>query len=105
MSHKNQKSIRTLYIVLGDQLSLSYQFYENFDKSADRIWMAEAESESTSVWSHKSRIVLFLAAMRHFKKRLTEKKIPVIYHQLDQHDQAREVHAGALLEPDRGDRG
>jgi deoxyribodipyrimidine photolyase-related protein len=88
MSHKNQKSIRTLYIVLGDQLSLSYQFYENFDKSADRIWMAEAESESTSVWSHKSRIVLFLAAMRHFKKRLTEKKIPVIYHQLDQHEYA-----------------
>ncbi|WP_455375056.1 cryptochrome/photolyase family protein [Kaarinaea lacus] len=86
MSPTIQKHVRTLYIVLGDQLSLSYPFYKQFDRSSDSIWMAEVEAESTSVWSHKARIVMFLAAMRQFKKRLQEKKFPLIYHQLDKHN-------------------
>ncbi len=42
--------------------------------------MAEAAGESTYVWSHKARIAIFLAAMRHFRDELD---VPVEYRQLD----------------------
>lgn len=45
--------------------------------------MAEVEEESTHVWSHKQRIVLFLSAMRHFRDSLKEDSIRVEYHQLE----------------------
>ena len=86
MTPDNRNGKNILYIVLGDQLSMSYAFYNNLNKRTDCIWMAEVDAEATSVWSHKARIVLFLSAMRHFRQQLKNKKIPLIYHQLDKHE-------------------
>lgn len=57
---------RHLVLILGDQLNLDNPALENFDATQDAILMVEAPYESTQVWSHKARIVLFLSAMRHF---------------------------------------
>ena len=86
MTQKKLKNIQTLYVVLGDQLTDCYDFYNHMNRETDCVWMAEVEAESTTVWSHKARIVMFLSAMRHFKQQLGKKDIPVLYHQLDTHE-------------------
>ena len=57
---------RNLILILGDQLNLDNPALDDFDAAQDYILMVEASHESTQVWSHKARIVLFLSAMRHF---------------------------------------
>jgi deoxyribodipyrimidine photolyase-related protein len=58
--------LRTLVIVLGDQLDLDASGFDGFDAATDAVWMAEVAEESTHVWSSKPRTAVFLAAMRHF---------------------------------------
>ena len=58
--------LRSLIVVLGDQLELVAAAFDGFDAAVDAVWMAEVADESTHVWSSKPRIVMFLAAMRHF---------------------------------------
>lgn len=58
--------LRTLVLVLGDQLDAASSALDDFDPSDDALWMAEVAEESTHVWSSKPRIALFLSAMRHF---------------------------------------
>lgn len=72
-------------IILGDQLDLNTSLFKNCDKSQDIIFMAEVKDESTHVWSHKQRIVLFLSAMRHFEQKLATQDYRVDYYQLDKH--------------------
>ena len=60
--------VRTLVLVLGDQLDAESAAFDGFDAAHDALWMAEVASESTHVWSSKPRIALFLAAMRHFRE-------------------------------------
>ncbi|MBE33974.1 MAG: cryptochrome/photolyase family protein [Opitutaceae bacterium] len=66
--------VRHLIVVLGDQLDLESAAFDGFDPSSDMIWMAEVAEESIHVWSSKIRIVLFLAAMRHFRKALLSRQ-------------------------------
>jgi len=61
---------RQLVVVLGDQLDLDSAAFDGFDSQLDRVFMAEVSAESEHVWSHKARIALFLAAMRHFRDEL-----------------------------------
>ena len=75
--------LRTLVLVLGDQLDLEAAALDGFDRHQDAIWMAEVDEESTHVWSSKQRIVLFLAAMRHFAEVLRAAAMPVHYTRLD----------------------
>lgn len=58
--------LRSLVIVLGDQLDLDAAAFDGFDAELDAVWMAEVAEESTHVWSSKPRSAIFLAAMRHF---------------------------------------
>ncbi|MBC7663248.1 MAG: cryptochrome/photolyase family protein [Caulobacter sp.] len=58
--------MRTLVLVLGDQLALDAAPFDRFDPALDAVWMAEVAEESTHVWSSQPRIALFLSAMRHF---------------------------------------
>ncbi len=58
--------LRSLVVVLGDQLDLDTAAFGGFDAGVDAVWMAEVAEESTHVWSSKLRMVVFLAAMRHF---------------------------------------
>ncbi len=76
--------VRHLIVVFGDQLDPQATAFEDFDPDRDAVWMGEAEEESTHVWSHKQRIALFLAAMRHFRERLRQDGIRVFYRELDQ---------------------
>ena len=80
-------AVRTLVLVLGDQLSLDNPALDDLDPALDRVLMIEAPGEATAVWSHKARIALFLSAMRHFRDGLRARGMPVDYVALDDSDQ------------------
>ena len=75
--------LRSLVIVLGDQLDLEAAAFDGFDSQRDAVWMAEVAEESTHVWSSKPRTVMFLAAMRHFALALQAADRPLHYTQLE----------------------
>ena len=80
---------RHLILILGDQLNLDNPALDDFDAAQDAILMVEAANESTQVWSHKARIVLFLSAMRHFYSSLqSQHSCPsqLIYLKLGEHN-------------------
>ena len=83
-----QKRLRHLVIVLGDQLDANSAAFDSFDAAQDAVWMAEVPHEATQVWSSKSRIAMFLAAMRHFRDALCERGIRVHYRTLGEHPHA-----------------
>ena len=101
---EKKMSIRTLALVLGDQLDRKSALWDGFDPERDAVWMAEVSEESTHVWTHKVRIAFFLAAMRHFRDELAGRGYRVDYRELDE-DPA--TLAGALrdaiarLKPER----
>ena len=61
------KPIRSLVLVLGDQLDPAAAAFDDFDPKRDVVWLAEVAAESEHVWTSKPRIALFLSAMRHFR--------------------------------------
>ncbi len=74
--------VRQLVVVLGDQLDPASAAFDGFDSQRDRVFMAEVSAESEHVWSHKARIALFLAAMRHFRDELRARGDRVEYVEL-----------------------
>ena len=75
--------LRSLVVVLGDQLDLDAAAFDGFDAGVDAVWMAELAEESTHVWSSKPRTAMFLAAMRHFALALQAAGRPLHYTRLD----------------------
>jgi deoxyribodipyrimidine photolyase-related protein len=75
--------LRSLIVVLGDQLDLDAAAFDGFDAAVDAVWMAEVADESTHVWSSKPRTAMFLAAMRHFALALQAAARPLHYTRLD----------------------
>jgi deoxyribodipyrimidine photolyase-related protein len=75
--------VRNLVVVLGDQLNIDAAAFDGFDPQTDAVWMAELASEAEFVWSHQARIVMFIAAMRHFRANLLARGFPVHYVFLD----------------------
>ena len=98
-------TIRNLVIILGDQLNLDNSALEGFDLALDHILMVEAPQESSLVWSHKARIVLFLSAMRHHAVKLEALGYSVTYLKLETHDfaslKAAWQHYVMLLRPQK----
>jgi deoxyribodipyrimidine photolyase-related protein len=90
-----------LVLVLGDQLDAKSAAFDGFDPKLDAVWMAEVAEESTHVWTHKARIALFLAAMRHFRDGLREHGFIVHYRALDDTPNASSL-AKELLATARG---
>ena len=90
--------LRTLLIVLGDQLDADAACFDRFDPAGDAVWMAEVAEESTHVWSSKPRTALFLAAMRHFAAALESAGRTVHYKALD--DAGNAGSLGAQLQAD-----
>ncbi len=76
--------LRSLVLVLGDQLDLEAAAFDGFDAECDAVWMAEVAEESTHVTSGRPRIALFLAAMRHFALALQAAGLPLHYTRLDE---------------------
>jgi deoxyribodipyrimidine photolyase-related protein len=75
-------NIRHLVVVLGDQLDRKSAAFDGFDAKRDRVFMAEVTAEAEHVRSHRARIVLFLAAMRHFRDELRARGLRVEYTEL-----------------------
>ncbi len=84
MARERQPAVRRLVVMLGDQLDPNSAALEGFDARRDAVWMAEVAEESTHVWSHKARIAVFLAAMRHYRDALRKRGLRVLYRQLDE---------------------
>ena len=84
----NTRRLRRLVIVLGDQLDRDSPLLQALDDRQDMVFMAEVREEATHVWSHKARIALFLAAMRHFRDDLLASGIPLHYLALETHKHA-----------------
>jgi len=78
-------ALRHLVVVLGDQLDEHSAAFEGFDPALDAVWMCEAPAEASHVWSHKARLVLFIAAMRHFRERLRARGWRVHYAATGEH--------------------
>jgi deoxyribodipyrimidine photolyase-related protein len=78
-----KRPLRHLVCVLGDQLDRNASAFDGFDQSQDAVWMAEVREEAEHVWSSKSRIVMFLSAMRHFAASLSTEGIPLYYRKID----------------------
>jgi deoxyribodipyrimidine photolyase-related protein len=94
--------VRNLLVILGDQLDPTSPLLTEGDRLHDQIWMAEVREESTHVWSHKARIAVFLAAMRHFCQHLRSEGWTVHYTPLEDgattlHDALRD--AVSILQP------
>ncbi len=80
--------IRTLAIVLGDQLTLDNPVFRDADPATTLVLMVEAPAESTHVWSTRPRTALFLAAMRHFAQAVTEAGWSLEYLRIGKHAHA-----------------
>ncbi len=83
--------MRTLLLVLGDQLNADSSVFDGADPALDAVWMAEVAEESVHVWSSKPRTALFLSAMRHFRTALERVNWRVEYTALDS-----EANTGSL---------
>lgn len=94
--------VRQLVVVLGDQLDPASSAFDGFDSQRDRVFMAEVSAESEHVWSHKARIALFLAAMRHFRDELRARGDRVEYVELAESTLGAELaKAVETLRPER----
>jgi deoxyribodipyrimidine photolyase-related protein len=78
--------MKTLRIVLGDQLSHDISALAELDPAADIVLMMEVVDECTYVPHHAQKIVLILSAMRHFAAELLERGVTVDYLQLEDPD-------------------
>lgn len=75
--------MRSLVLVLGDQLNADSSAFDGFDPVLDAVWMAEVAEESEHVPSSQPRIAIFLAAMRHHREALLAHGFTVHYTPLD----------------------
>ena len=73
------RRLRHFVLVLGDQLSLDNPALAGFDPARDRVLMVAAPGEAGHVWSHKARIGVFFAAMRHFAASIRARSWPIDY--------------------------
>ncbi|MEY4091700.1 MAG: hypothetical protein RLZZ496_882 [Pseudomonadota bacterium] len=72
-----------LRLVLGDQLSRGLSSLKDIDPKKDHVLMVEVHDETTYVKHHKQKIVLILAAMRHFADELKQEGLSVTYVKLE----------------------
>jgi len=75
--------LRTLRLVLGDQLSRSVASLRGLESATDVVLMAEVQAETTYVRHHKQKIALVLSAMRAFAATLRADGVAVDYTELD----------------------
>jgi deoxyribodipyrimidine photolyase-related protein len=75
--------MRSLRLVLGDQLCGNIAALRGLDPARDVVLMLEVAAEATYVPHHKQKLVLVLSAMRHFAAELAGRGIRVDYVTLD----------------------
>ncbi len=90
---------RRLIIVLGDQLDAGAAVFEGFDPARDAVVMVEAREEAGYLRQAKKRLVLFFAAMRHFRDALRAKGWTVHYFPIDGAEPAATLADGIARVP------
>ena len=75
--------MKTLRLILGDQLNTQISSLSDCDKEKDIIFMCEVWDEATYVKHHKKKIVLLFSAMRHFSNLLKKEGYQVHYVKLN----------------------
>ena len=75
--------MRTLRLILGDQLSHSISSLDDCDMAQDIILMCEVWDEATYVRHHKKKIAFIFSAMRHFSEELRAVGYNTVYIKLD----------------------
>ena len=78
--------MKTLRLILGDQLSTAISSLRGYDQQTDVILMCEVWDEATYVHHHKKKIAFLFSAMRHFAIALTQAGYQVEYRKLDDHE-------------------
>ena len=76
-------NMKTLRLILGDQLSHDISCLKDCNKKEDIILMCEVWNEATYVKHHKKKIAFLFSAMRHFAKELQESGYKVLYTKLE----------------------
>ena len=71
--------MKTLRLVLGDQLTRSLSSLADLDCARDVVLMVEVAAEATYVRHHKQKIALIFSAMRHFAEGLRGEGVTVDY--------------------------
>lgn len=80
LNHQSQPAnYKKLILILGDQLDLQAATFREFNPTSDALIMIESAQEANYVWSHKSKIAIFLSAMRHFAEQLRSLQYPLTY--------------------------
>ncbi|WP_169566412.1 cryptochrome/photolyase family protein [Sneathiella limimaris] len=75
--------MKTLRLVLGDQLSESISSLKDHNPKTDLILMCEVWEEASYVRHHKKKIAFLFSAMRHFARELRQNGYEVEYTKLD----------------------
>jgi deoxyribodipyrimidine photolyase-related protein len=75
--------MKTLRLVLGDQLTRNLSSLSDLDPAHDVVLMVEVAAEARYVPHHKQKIAFLLSAMRHFAQGLQAEGIQVDYVKLD----------------------
>lgn len=75
--------MKTLRLILGDQLSHSISSLQDCDQFQDIILMCEVWDEATHVKHHKKKLAFLFSAMRHFAEALVQSGYTVEYTKLD----------------------
>lgn len=78
--------MKTLRLVLGDQLTRELASLTDIDRERDVILMAEVADETVYVPHHPQKIAFIFSAMRHFAERLKGEGFQVDYIKLDDPD-------------------
>ena len=71
--------MRSLIVVLGDQLNINISSIKNCNKETDIILMCEVLEECITPRHHKKKITFILSSMRHFASELIESGFKVSY--------------------------
>lgn len=71
--------MKTLRLVLTDQLSRTLSALQDIDIKQDLILMLELAEDCTQVKHHKKKLVYLLSAMRHFAQELLQRGYNLIY--------------------------
>ncbi|OQW59454.1 MAG: deoxyribodipyrimidine photolyase [Proteobacteria bacterium SG_bin9] len=93
MALRALKPIRTMVVVLGDQLNDELATFDQFDSDQDVIVQMEVKEEATYIPQHKLRIAFFFAAMRHFRDEQTRKGRTVHYSEIGDPDNRQSIAA------------
>jgi deoxyribodipyrimidine photolyase-related protein len=80
--------MRSLRLILGDQLSESISSLKEYNSESDTILICEVYDEATYVKHHKKKIAFLFSAMRHFAESLKQKGYEVEYKTLNDPDNA-----------------